>query len=100
MTDTAVVSYDFAHAGGLANNVTMHPGPHHTFPELRLSDGAIPAPAGHLEGLREQFSRAKEIPDKAIDLIMSSRRRKTVNNNYNSAWKLWEELVPGEDCSR
>ena len=49
-----------------------------------------PQLAGRLEGLREQF-RANEFPDKAIDLIMSSWRRKTVNNNYNSAWKLWEE---------
>lgn len=31
----------------------------------------------------------KEIPNNAIELLMSSRRSKTISN-YNSAWKKWE----------
>lgn len=86
MEDSTVVSCDSAHAGGLASIVARYPRPHHAFPQLRLSNGTVPSSTSRLEG---QF-RAKKIPDKAIDLIMSSWRRKRVNN-YNSAWKLWEE---------
>ena len=45
-------------------------------------------PQLRMEGLRHHF-RSKEIPNNAIELLMSSWRSKTISN-YNSAWKKWE----------
>lgn len=57
-------------------------------PKLRLPSVGNSAPAGRMEGLRHHF-RSKEIPNNAIELLMSSWRSKTISN-YNSAWRKWE----------
>lgn len=67
-----------------------------SIPELRLpsriSESAV---TGRIEGLRQQF-RARAIPERAINLILSSWREKT-NTNYNSAWKKWDNWCQSRD---
>ena len=56
-----------------------------TITQLRLSGITATAATGRMENLRK-YLKSKAIPEKAINLITSSWRKKT-NDNYNSAWK-------------
>ena len=86
--DPTLVPFPPEHAGGYTNSITRHPRSDHFFPKLRLPSVGNSAPAGHMEGLRHHF-RSKEIPNNAIELLVSSWRSKTISN-YNSAWRKWE----------
>ena len=86
--DPTLVPFPPEHAGGSTNSITRHSRSDHPFPKLRLPSVGISAPAGRMEGLRHHF-RSKEIPNNAIELLMSSWRSKTISN-YNSAWRKWE----------
>ena len=83
-----LVPFPPEHAGGSTNSITRHSRSDHPFPKLRLPSVGNSAPAGRMEGLRHHF-RSKEIPNNAIELLMSSWRSKTFPN-YNSAWRKWE----------